>query len=144
MTNNFDYQSVPYGYAHCFNGRCPQSGSCLRHFVAENCTSQYPTLSIINPNCIPADAPCPYFKEVRTYRMAWGIKHLLDKVPYEAADEMRRQLIAHFGKNTYYRFYRLERPLRPEDQEFVCRLFQRKGIAEAPRFERYSEEYYFD
>ena len=76
--------------------------------------------------------------------MAWGIKHLLDKVPYEAADEMRRQLIAHFGKNTYYRFYRLERPLRPEDQEFVCRLFQRKGIAEAPRFERYSEEYYFD
>ena len=24
MEDNFDYQSVPYSFAHCFNSRCPK------------------------------------------------------------------------------------------------------------------------
>ena len=62
MENKFDYQSVPYGFAHCFNSQCVHKEECLHHLAATNCTSQCPTLSIINPNCIPADTTnCPHF-----------------------------------------------------------------------------------
>ena len=72
MENNFDYESVPYEYAHCFNSQCTRSQKCLHHLVAENSTSQYPTLRVINPNCIPVDtAQCPYFKSTRKLHMAW-------------------------------------------------------------------------
>lgn len=99
MENNFDYESVPYEYAHCFNSQCTRSQKCLHHLVAENSTSQYPTLRVINPNCIPVDtAQCPYFKSTRKLHMAWGVKRLLDNVPYKDGNALRNQLIAHFGK----------------------------------------------
>ena len=77
MKNKFDYQSVPYGFAHCFHSQCIHKEECLHHLAAINCTSQYPTLSIINPNRIPADTTeCPYFRKAQKYRVAWGIRHL--------------------------------------------------------------------
>lgn len=144
MENNFDYQAVPYEYAHCFNSECVRSSECLHHLVAENCTSRYPTLRIINPNLIPADtATCPYFKSTRKLRVAWGLKHLLDNVPYKDGDTIRHELVAHFGKTCYYRYYREERALLPEDQKYIQQLFRSHGITAAPQFERYSDEYYY-
>ncbi|MEO4949205.1 DUF6078 family protein, partial [Bacteroides uniformis] len=76
MENKFDYQSVPYGFAHCFNSQCVHKEECLHHLAATNCTSQCPTLSIINPNCIPADTTnCPHFRKALKCRVAWGIRH---------------------------------------------------------------------
>ena len=93
MENKFDYQSVPYGFAHCFNSQCVHKEECLHHLAATNCTSQCPTLSIINPNCIPADTTnCPHFRKALKCRVAWGIRHLLDNVPHKCAAPMRNQL----------------------------------------------------
>ena len=94
MENKFDYQSVPYGFAHCFNSQCVHKEECLHHLAATNCTSQCPTLSIINPNCIPADTTnCPHFRKALKCRVAWGIRHLLDNVPHKCAAPMRNQLV---------------------------------------------------
>ena len=115
MKNKFDYQSVPYGFAHCFHSQCIHKEECLHHLAAINCTSQYPTLSIITPNRIPADTTdCPYFRK------------------------------AHFGKTTYYRFYRQEQGLFPKAQAYIRQVFKQYGIAEEPKFERYSEEYSYN
>ena len=120
MENKFDYQSVPYGFAHCFHSQCIHKEECLHHLAAINCTSQYPTLSIINPNRIPADTTdCPYFRKAQKYRVAWGIRHLLDNVPHKCAAPMRNQLVGHFGKTTYYRFYRQEQGLFPKAQAYI-------------------------
>lgn len=144
MEKDFDYQSVPYGFAHCFNSQCVLSQKCLHHLVAENCTSQYPTLPIINPNCIPADTTtCPYYRSIRKLHVAWGLSHLLDNVPYKDGNGLRQLLIAHFGKTNYYRCYRQERPLLPEDQAYIRNVFQQKGITEEPKFDRYSDEYFY-
>lgn len=105
MKNKFDYQSVPYGFAHCFHSQCIHKEECLHHLAAINCTSQYPTLSIINPNRIPADTTdCPYFRKAQKYRVAWGIRHLLDNVPHKCAAPMRNQLVGHFGKTPIIAF----------------------------------------
>ena len=123
MENKFDYQSVPYGFAHCFNSQCVHKEECLHHLAATNCTSQCPTLSIINPNCIPADTTnCPHFRKALKCRVAWGIRHLLDNVPHKCAAPMRNQLVGHFGKTTYYRFYRQEQGLFPKAQAYIVRF----------------------
>lgn len=146
MENKFDYQTVPYGFTHCFHSHCARKEECLHHLAAAHCTSQYPTLSIINPNYIPADTTdCPYFRSARKQRVAWGIRHLLDNVPHKCAAPMRNQLIGHFGKTAYYRFYRQEQALFPKAQAYIRQVFKQNGIAEEPKFERYSEEYsYYD
>jgi len=73
--------------------------------------------------------------------MAWGIKNLLNKVPYKEGRSMRKELVSHFGKTTYYRIYRLERPLMPEEQKYIRQLFRERGINEEPEYERFTDGY---
>ncbi len=142
MEPTFDYNSVPYTFAHCFNAQCPMAGKCLRQLAAQHCTSNEPTLRIINPTLIPDDATtCPYLLSTQKIRVAWGIKNLLDNVPYKMVHELKASMIAHFGRGKYYRFYRKECYLTLEDQKYISQLFHQKGLEEKPVFESYSEEY---
>ena len=61
--------------------------------------------------------------------------------PYEDAVSIRIQLVGHYGKTGYYRFYRGERGLMPKDQAYIRQLFHNKGIKEEPTYQRYTEEY---
>ena len=68
MEDEFNYQAVPYGYTHCFNACCPKGEKCLHRLVAVHSTNQYPTLSVVNPNCIPEDAKaCPFYSLFARY-----------------------------------------------------------------------------
>lgn len=144
MEDKFDYQSVPVGYAHCFNGQCSRGEQCMRHLVAKNCTTQHATIPIINPLCIPAETSmCAYFKPIEKIRVAWGVAKLFDELPSKVAKGMKSEILAHFGRNTYYRLYRQERGLTPEDQEYIRQVFRRNKIENKLTFERYSDRYNF-
>lgn len=144
MENNFNYQLVPHNYAHCFNEQCTRGAQCLRYLAAQNSTSQYNTLHIVNPKCIPNDmADCSFFKSTQKVSTAWGIRRLLDNVPHKKGTSMRKQLISYFGKNAYYRIYHLERGLSPAEQEYIRQLFHKNDIVEKPQFEKYTEEFEF-
>ena len=67
--------------------------------------------------------------------MAWGLKQLLNRIPYEDAVSIRIQLVGHYGKTGYYRFYRGERGLMPKDQAYIKQLFRNKGIKEEPTYQ---------
>lgn len=142
MENEFNYQAVPYGYIHCFNAHCPKGEKCLHRLVAIHSTNQYPTLSVVNPNCIPDDADaCPFYKSIQKIRVAWGVKSLLDDVPYKDATSIKNQLIQYFGRSLYYRFYRKEHSIDPEQQAYIRRVFRQKGIMKELTFEYYTDEY---
>lgn len=142
MENHFNYESVPGNFVHCFNHQCVKSDNCLRRLAAGHCTATHPIIRTVNPLCVPEDTgACPYYCSAQKMRKAWGIKHLLDRVPCEDAKELKAQMIAHFSKTSYYRYYRQEQGLSPEDQAFVRRIFKRKGIAGEPAFDHYTEEY---
>ena len=139
QTNNL---SAPYNFARCLNSQCPKAADCLRGIVARHDTADNPFIDVVNPMCIPADTThCHFFKPAEKIRVARGIRHLLDNVPHQSAQEMKKRLIAHFGRTKYYRFYRDESYLTPEEQEFIRQLFHEKGIREEPAFESYNEEY---
>ena len=70
--------------------------------------------------------------------MAWGLKQLLNRIPYEDAVSIRIQMVGHYGKTGYYRFYRGERGLMPKDQADIKQLCRNKGIKEEPTDQRYT------
>ena len=134
--------SVPYSYARCYNEQCRQAENCLRRMAALYDTADYPFITILNPVRFPkADGNCSYFQKAEKVRIAWGVKGLLDKIPYEDAVSIKQQLIGHFGKTKYYRFYREERYLTPKEQAYIRQVFCNKGITEEPPFTRYTDEY---
>lgn len=142
MNTDFDYQAVPQGFAHCFNGDCSKADTCLRRLAAQHCTSDKPYITIVSPASIPADtSQCSYFLPIQKVRVAWGVKNLFDNVPFNLAADMRHQIVAYFGKTYYYRVYRKERFITPEAQRYINHVFIQNGIAETPRFESYSEVY---
>lgn len=142
MKEQFDYQSVPYGYAHCFNNQCAKAVNCLRNIAAQNITTGHPYITIINPAYVNSNTEeCPYFHLKEKIRVAWGVSRLFDKIPYRDACELRHQIIGHFSRSKYYRFYRKEYSLMPEDQAFIRKMFRKKGVQEEPCFDEYTEIY---
>ena len=140
--NKLKNKTVPFNYARCYNEQCPKACNCLRRVAALLTTADTSYISTINPMCIPATGiDCPHFQNAEKIHVAWGISHLLDNVPYKDGTNIKQQLIGHFGKTLYYRFYREERFLSPADQNYIRQLFHRKGITEEPVFDSYTDEY---
>lgn len=134
--------SAPYNFARCFNAQCPKAENCLRHKAALYDISNYSLITVINPICLQTTADgCKHFRSTEKIHVAWGLKTLLDKVPYKAAISIRSQLVAHFGKSAYYRYYRGERFLSSDEQAYIRRLFQQKGVTQEPIYDHYTDEY---
>ena len=145
MNNNFDYESVPDHYTHCFNEQCDRSEKCMRRFAAQHSNSSRPVIRVISPVCFPEDVnTCSYFHPIRKIRMAWGVKKLLDNVPSKDAKALKAQIISYFGRTHYYRVYRKEHGITPEQQTVVRHLLHSKGILGEPAFDSYSEVYKWD
>lgn len=133
---------APYNFSRCFNAQCPKAENCLHRLAAVHDTPEYPSIRIINPLCIPEDnSQCSYFQSAKKIHVAWGIKHLFDNILHKNVSTLKNQLISYFGRGKFYRFYREESYLTPEDQNYIRRLFRQNGIEEEPVFDSYSDEY---
>lgn len=140
--DTFDYNSVPFMFTHCFRDLCPRRGDCLRYLAGVHCTEKPYHICTVNPRRIPENPEdCPYFRSTEKVSIAWGVKKLLLNVPLQKSRVMKKQMLAHFGRNTYYRFYRRELPVSPAEQEYVRQLFRRHGVTEEPEFDEYTETY---
>lgn len=93
MKEESDSPSVPYNFSRCFNDQCPQALKCLRYVAAQSETADYLYISIVNPARYPADGnQCECFKTTVKVHVAWGLKQLLNRIPYEDAVSIRIQL----------------------------------------------------
>lgn len=142
MKPDFDYNTVPYNYAHCFHSECKYAAKCLRHQVALRVPPEKGILSIVSPLFKPADGTdCPYFKADALKRFAQGMTHILDKVPHKEATALKRQMLSHFERNTFYRCWRGERLIHPDEQAYIRQLFINYGFTDEPVFDLYLEQY---
>ena len=142
MKHSSEKPLAPANYSRCFNNQCPKADNCLRRMAALNDTDEYPFVNSVNPQCFPADGgTCLYFQSAQKIHVPWGIKHQLDEVPYKDVFELKHRMLGYFGRGKYYRFYRKECFLTPENQNYIRQLFLQKGITKEPAFESYSNEY---
>lgn len=133
---------VPYGFARCYEERCPKKESCLRWFVAQNEGAEAISIPVVNPRLIPEDAAqCGHFQSVQKQQVAWGVKHLFDEVPAKLLLPLRKKVIAHIGRTRYYRIFRMEQGLTVVDQQFIANAFRQCGLSIEPVYDYFTEEY---
>ena len=124
QTKEFDYDSVPQGFAHCLNEQCPQSADCLRRKAALHIPTDCQFIKIVNPTYTPEmNAKCPYYRSGETVRFACGVAHLYDNLPHNAAVAIKESL------------------LNPKDQAFVRQTFRRYGITSEPAYDDFVDKY---
>ncbi len=132
---------IPTDYMLCQNEACPQKEHCLRHLCLEWISSECFSIRALNPKCYPAGKKCTFFRTDKKISLAWGIKNLLSELPYDSAKEIKKTLLAMFGRTKYYQFYREEKPLLPAEQKIIKRVFLKCGVKSEPVYSRFTEEY---
>lgn len=143
MKANIDYHEFPTRFIHCLNEKCGRSEQCLRRQMALIAPKERGSFMVVNPSQIEplSGENCPYFLLDQPQQYAKGIKKLFDKVPHKKAMILKNQIIGYLGRTAYYRCYRSERLLSPQEQEHIRRLFHQQNILEEPQFDSYIEYY---
>lgn len=144
MENDFfDFDSVPSGYALCFNNSCPLSDQCLRHFAGEHVPSRLTRGMSVYPNAC-ADGQCKHFKQIRIVKAARGFGDIFVNVRRNDYRAMRGRLEEILGTGgTFYRFRSGERLLVPEQQEAIRQIFRDFGYDDNVQFNAYVTTYDF-
>jgi hypothetical protein len=142
MRPNFNYRNVPKGFGLCFMAQCPQADTCMRRQVTPIIPSNQRMVEIINPSLVNPDGnQCPHYLADETVRFALGLTHLYDKLEYDKAVPLKQAIISYMTRNTYYRCWRKERLITPEEQTHIRRLFKHYGVDKEPEFDEYVERY---
>lgn len=141
MIEKFNYSMVPIGFAHCFQKDCKKAGQCLRFQITRYIPNERWAIPVLNPAQARPEGDCAGFMSDQPVKYACGTKHLLDNLLHSQAKEVKAQLLAHYGKASFYRFSRKEKNLTPEDQQYIRRVFRQHGITDEPVFDSYLEGY---
>lgn len=142
MDPKFDYNSFSTEFVHCLNHECKRADECLRRQMALRMPAERETVTVVNlAHITPSGEDCSYFKADQTKTFARGISYLLDQLPHNKAVIIKSQLLNHFGRSLYYRFWRKEYLISPSQQEYIRQTFRKNGVKEAPVFDEYEEAY---
>lgn len=142
--SDFDYAKVPYDYAHCFNHDCPRAAECLRHLTGLHIPKDVPLVRCVSPSVWPTDADkCPHYRTTKKITLAWGASHMAEEAPYKQAVSIRHAVRRLWPKTTYFRISHYERPITPDMQQKIARIFARYAPGVQPRYDYLTEEYDF-
>ena len=142
MKSDFDYQAMPISFGHCLNKTCLRADKCLRHQMALRIPKEREFVQVLAPDHVsPTGEDCIFFIDEKPLLYARGMTHLLDHVIMKEAQVLKRLIFAHMGNNNYYRSMNKERLIKPQEQAYIKKLFQSRGITEPPIFDEYVEYY---
>ena len=142
MKPEFNYESVPFDFSHCFCGQCKVADKCLLYQVALRIPESRYSVPVINPNNVSPDGEnCRYFKADRMAVYGLGISRMFDDLNYRKAIAVRRQVYYYFGRSMFYRILHKERHVTPSEQEHIRQIFVNNGIDTEPVYDEYQEEY---
>lgn len=142
MELTFDQR--PWAWPVCFIDKCPDKEQCLRHRVALLAPEDVQFAFAVTP-AVLKKKPCPMFRKEEIMRAAKGMTRLLMNVKSADLIALRAQLRAYLGGRTaYYRYWRGEYVLTPEQQADIADIFRTFGYNEPPLFDSYEERFRFD
>ena len=139
MTTN-NYPGMPENYVVCFRNECPMAKTCLRNIVSQEPRKKLSSISVVNPYLVKnVTDRCEFYRSNVPVKVAYGIGHIFDYVPSIKHDVLYHMVKDYFGKYTYYRIYNKKRPIWPEEQEIIQRIFKNNGINEPVKYDEYTE-----
>ena len=94
-------------------------GSCLRYQVASRAPESMETATCVMPKVLK-DGKCRWYDRRKVVVWASGFAHLYDCVMKKDYTSMRKGITSYLhGPKTYYEYMRGERPLSPEQQQWI-------------------------
>lgn len=138
MTNENIFAKRPEHYLYCYNETCALAEQCLRYQAAKHTTPKESVIQVVN--AAASSGKCPYFKEMKIVRMAYGMRHIYDKVLANDIAALRKSIAEHFGNGSYYKRRNAKHPITPKEQEYILRQFGRFGYSEGVEFDEYRDE----
>jgi len=134
-------QEFKDGYTVCFLEGCPLSATCA-HRVAygQMRPGRYAANSVL-PRVLEMET-CPMYVEYKVVRKAWGFKKMYDKVAVNDLPRMKTRIMCYLqGRNSYYRYFRGEKLLTEEQQQWIQEYFKANGYEADDLFDKYVEVY---
>ncbi len=142
MKETIDFSQIPHQYAMCLNRECVQANNCLRQVVVQYVPADIQLWTIISPAYLATlEGNCPHHRPAAKVRYARGFIHILENLPYNRMQTVVARLIALFGKRTYYRVRKGERPLSIAEQQQFFRVLKQCGVSSWGEFDAYFEDY---
>ena len=141
MIDTLDYEKVPAGFTHCFNGTCKLADTCLRYQAGRHIPETKRSIRTLNPSYAKTTESCSAFMSDVPVKYAYGWTHMFDKLIHEKAVAIKDELLCHYGKSEFYRLKRKEKSFTPRAQQYVRSVFRRYGVTEEPVYEQYRYEY---
>ena len=134
---------IPPSYARCFQSDCPKADTCARFLAGKYIPEGQVRGDAVYPTARQG-GDCKMYKQTRVIRAAYGFKALFAEVKQKDDTPLRSRIKAYLGGNTTdYRYHHGEKLLTPEQQEWILKLFRRRGYTEELRFDGYRELYDF-
>lgn len=117
------------GYLVCYNDGCPLHERCLRHDVGPYEPSDNIIINVVSPHhAHAADGLCSLYTENKIVRMPIGMRqHFYEDMPIRIAKAIKKRLIDHNCRSTYYQYHNGARPVNPTMFAYIERVCREEG-----------------
>ena len=136
QNNDFKFESLPNGWALCFNEKCEMKDACLRFMAGQMAPDDLTTAKCVTPRALKGDE-CEKFVPEQYETEAWGMSHFFDGVQHEHYSQLRKALYDLLGRRGYFRYNSGERTLGEKQQQQIASIFKRFGYDNPPAFDHY-------
>jgi hypothetical protein len=123
---NVNFEKRPLGYLNCLSDDCPLAEKCLRRISAEYSKENDEIFKVVNHRLLDKDN-CKYYVEDKKVDMAYGMTKSFEDVKAKDIAQIRKRLYNYFGQAEYFRRRNASKPITPEDQEYIAKLFSSYG-----------------
>ena len=114
-------------YLACFNGGCPLREQCLRWTVGQYVDIDVRVVTCVNPRYTLVGEGCDLFRDNRPITMPVGMTRFYHDMPGHIERSIKRRLIAHSCRATYYKHHRGDRPITPDYLAVIQRICREEG-----------------
>jgi hypothetical protein len=141
MNPIFDFSGVPSWYVLCNNNLCPLQSDCLRFHAAAQAPETLEVASCVMPK-VQNGRACRWYDKRTIVVYAAGFSHLYDRVFKKDYTTMRKTITKYLhGSKLYYEYMRGERPLSPEQQQWIIDYVKSCGYEWEVEFDSYYKGY---
>ena len=137
MFNSVDFSKMPANYTFCYISECPQKDQCLRYLAASHQQVKKSQILVVNPSLYTGKG-CRFFKDSTPIMVAYGMKDSFLDVSAVHHTAIHKELYDEFGRSSFFHFRDGSRPIYPEDQQIIRKIFDQYGYEVS--FDRMEEE----
>ena len=126
----------------CFMNECPLHGTCLHWLTGRYHTGEHHIVTCINPSYPNVNTnQCTLYHKDDIVTYAIGMMHIFDIVPYPIARHVKKRLINLFSRKRFYEYRNGDRPIPPQAQQQITRIFNEEGWDGEIKYDGWEEDY---